>query len=337
MNISILGFGRIGRDLLRQTLNDDLINIVSISDIADKDNLLYLLKYDTIYGKLDADIETTETGFKINGKNIVFNDWKDASEASWQDLETDILIVSTGRKQDLDEVNEHIAKGCKRVLIASTPKSGSDIQIYVPGANDSKVDFNNEIISLGSNTANAVAPLLKIINEKYGVERAFLTTVHGYSNSNRLADVAGEGFRLNRAAGENIIPAITKSSEVIETVLPFMKDKVASSSMTVPVPDGSTVDLTIDIKTEATSEDINQTIKEAIKHLPYNKVLDITFDPIVSSDVVGNSHSGIIDGLATMDINNNKIKILIWFDNGWGYSARIIDTITKLSESRVNE
>ena len=337
MNISILGFGRIGRDLLRQTLNNDLINIVSISDIADKENLLYLLKYDTIYGKLDAEIETTDTGFKINGKNIVFNDWKDASEASWQDLETDILIVSTGRKQDLEEVNEHIAKGCKRVLIASTPKSGNDIQIYVPGANDAKVDFNNDIISLGSNTANAVAPLLKIINEKYGVERAFLTTVHGYSNSNRLADVAGEGFRLNRAAGENIIPAITKSSEVIETVLPFMKDKVASSSMTVPVPDGSTVDLTIDIKTEDTSEDINQSIKEAIKHLPYNKVLDITFDPIVSSDVVGNSHSGIIDGLATMDINNNKIKILIWFDNGWGYSARIIDTITKLSESRVNE
>ena len=337
MNISILGFGRIGRDLLRQTLNNDLINIVSISDIADKENLLYLLKYDTIYGKLDAEIETTDTGFKINGKNIVFNDWKDASEASWQDLETDILIVSTGRKQDLEEVNEHIAKGCKRVLIASTPKSGSDIQIYVPGANDTKVDFNNDIISLGSNTANAVAPLLKIIHEKYGVERAFLTTVHGYSNSNRLADVAGEGFRLNRAAGENIIPAITKSSEVIETVLPFMKDKVASSSMTVPVPDGSTVDLTIDIKTEATSKDINQTIEEAIKHLPYNKVLDITFDPIVSSDVVGNSHSGIIDGLATMDINNNKIKILIWFDNGWGYSARIIDTITKLSESRVNE
>ncbi len=337
MNISILGFGRIGRDLLRQTLNDDLINIVSISDIADKENLLYLLKYDTIYGKLDAEIETTDTGFKINGKNIVFNDWKDASEASWQDLETDILIVSTGRKQDLEEVNEHIAKGCKRVLIASTPKSGSDIQIYVPGANDSKVDFNNDIISLGSNTANAVAPLLKIINEKYGVERAFLTTVHGYSNSNRLADVAGEGFRLNRAAGENIIPAITKSSEVIETVLPFMKDKVASSSMTVPVPDGSTVDLTIDIKTEATSEEINQTIKEAIRHLPYNKVLDITFDPIVSSDVVGNSHSGIIDGLATMEINNNKIKILVWFDNGWGYSARIIDTITKLSESSTNE
>jgi len=337
MNISILGFGRIGRDLLRQTLNDDLINIVSISDIADKDNLLYLLKYDTIYGKLDAEIETTDTGFKVNGKHIVFNTWKDASESSWSELETDILIISTGRQQDVDEVNAHIEKGCQRVLIASTPKSGSDIQIYVPGANDAKVDFTNNKISLGSNTANAVAPLLRILNDEFGVDRAFLTTVHGYSNSNRLADVAGEGFRLNRAAGENIIPGITKSSEVIETVLPFMKDKVASSSMTVPVPDGSTVDLTIDIQKPASSERVNQVIQEAIKNLPYNKVLDITFDPIVSSDVVGNSHSGIIDGLATMGINDTKIKVLIWFDNGWGYSARIIDTINKLSESSTNE
>ena len=337
MNISILGFGRIGRDLLRQTLNDDLINIVSISDIADKDNLLYLLKYDTIYGKLDAEIETTDTGFKVNGKHIVFNTWKDASESSWSELETDILIISTGRQQDVDEVNAHIEKGCQRVLIASTPKSGSDIQIYVPGANDAKVDFTNNKISLGSNTATAVAPLLRILNDEFGVDRAFLTTVHGYSNSNRLADVAGEGFRLNRAAGENIIPGITKSSEVIETVLPFMKDKVASSSMTVPVPDGSTVDLTIDIQKPASSERVNQVIQEAIKNLPYNKVLDITFDPIVSSDVVGNSHSGIIDGLATMGINDTKIKVLIWFDNGWGYSARIIDTINKLSESSTHE
>ena len=337
MNISILGFGRIGRDLLRQTINDDLINIVSISDIADKDNLLYLLKYDTIYGKLDAEIETTDTGFKVNGKHIVFNNWKDASESSWSEHETDILIISTGRQQDVDEVNAHIEKGCQRVLIASTPKSGSDIQIYVPGANDAKVDFTNNKISLGSNTANAVAPLLRILNDEFGVDRAFLTTVHGYSNSNRLADVAGEGFRLNRAAGENIIPGITKSSEVIETVLPFMKDKVASSSMTVPVPDGSTVDLTIDIQKPASSERVNQVIQEAIKNLPYNNVLDITFDPIVSSDVVGNSHSGIIDGLATMGINDTKIKVLIWFDNGWGYSARIIDTINKLSESSTHE
>ena len=168
---------------------------------------------------------------------------------------------------------------------------------------------------------------------------------HGFENIKKkmmfedktLADVAGDGFRLNRAAGENIIPGITQSSSVIETVLPFMKDKVASSSMTVPVPDGSTVDLTVDISKEATVEEINNAIITATKNLPFNKVLDITFDPIVSSDVVGNTHSGIVDGLATMEINKNKIKLLVWFDNGWGYSARIIDTINKLSEKVTNE
>lgn len=337
MNISIFGFGRIGRDLLRQSLGNDLINVVSISDIADKENLIYLLKYDTIYGKLDADIEVTDTGFKINGKNIVFNNWKDASETSWKELDTDILIISTGKQQDINEVEQHLTNGAQKVLIANTPQVGSNVPIYIPGANDSEVDFSKDVFSLGSNTANAVAPLLKILNEDFGIKRAFLTTVHGYSNSNRLADVAGDGFRLNRAAGENIIPGITQSSSVIETVLPFMKDKVASSSMTVPVPDGSTVDLTVDISKEATVEEINNAIITATKNLPFNKVLDITFDPIVSSDVVGNTHSGIVDGLATMEINKNKIKLLVWFDNGWGYSARIIDTINKLSEKVTNE
>src|SRR5210317_1353527 len=336
-NVSLVGFGRIGRDLFRQTLGDADIDIVSISDTADKANLIYLLKYDTIYGKLDAEIEESETGIVVNGKEILFNSWKNGDEANWDELNTDIVVLATGKPKTKEEVDKHLSKGCKKVIVASTPENFDDIQIYVPGANDENIDFNSSAFSLGSNTANAVAPILKALDSKVGVERAFLTTVHGYSNSNRLADVAGEGFRLNRAAGENIIPAITKSSEVIETVLPFMKDKVASSSMTVPVPDGSTVDLTIDIQKPASSERVNQVIQEAIKNLPYNKVLDITFDPIVSSDVVGNSHSGIIDGLATMGINDTKIKVLIWFENGWGYSARIIDTINKLSESSTHE
>jgi glyceraldehyde 3-phosphate dehydrogenase len=163
------------------------------------------------------------------------------------------------------------------------------------------------------------------------VERAFLTTVHGYSNSNRLADVAGEGFRLNRAAGENIIPSITKSSEVIVDVLPFLDNKIASSSMTVPIPDGSTVDLTMDITKESSIEEINTIIEKSAKDSLKN-IIDITYDPIVSSDVVRSTMSGVVDGLATMGINNKKIKLIIWFDNGWGYAARIIDTIRKLGQ-----
>ena len=191
------------------------------------------------------------------------NSWKNGDEANWDELNTDIVVLATGRPKTKEEVDKHLSKGCKKVIVASTPENFEDIQIYVPGANDEDIDLNSTAISLGYNTANAVAPILKALDSKVGVERAFLTTVHGYSNSNRLADVAGEGFRLNRAAGENIIPSITKSSEVISNVLPFIEGKIASSSMTVPIPDGSTVDLTIDIKNETSIEDINKIIEDA--------------------------------------------------------------------------
>ncbi len=322
-----MGFGRIGRDLFRQSIEDNNINIISVSDIADKDNLVYLLKYDSIYGQLKADVTETEEGISVNNKQTIFNNWKDASQSDWKSINTDIVVLATGRQQNKEEVLKHLDKGAKKVIIASTPKDTEDIDIFVPGANDEIIDFTKSIISLGSNTANAAAPVIKIINEAIGVERVFINTIHGYSNSNRLADVAGEGFRQNRAAGENIIPSKTSSSVVIEKVLPFLKDKITSSSMTVPVPDGSIVDLTIDIKKKTSSETINKIIEENITSKFISKRIGITYDPIVSSDVVGNSLSGLIDGRSTMDINEKKIKILIWFDNGWGYSSRILETI----------
>ena len=322
-----MGFGRIGRDLFRQSIEDNNINIISVSDIADKDNLVYLLKYDSIYGQLKADVTETEEGISVNNKQTIFNNWKDASQSDWKSINTDIVVLATGRQQNKEEILKHLDKGAKKVIIASTPKDTEDIDIFVPGANDEIIDFTKSIISLGSNTANAAAPVIKIINEAIGVERVFINTIHGYSNSNRLADVAGEGFRQNRAAGENIIPSKTSSSVVIEKVLPFLKDKITSSSMTVPVPDGSIVDLTIDIKKKTSSETINKIIEENITSKFISKRIGITYDPIVSSDVVGNSLSGLIDGRSTMDINEKKIKILIWFDNGWGYSSRILETI----------
>ena len=330
-NISLVGFGRIGRDLFRQTFNNSDVNIVSISDTADKANLIYLLKYDSIYGKFNANIEETDKGIAVDGKEIIFNAWKNGDEADWKKIQSDIVILATGKPKTKKGVDIHLSKGCKKVIIASTPENFKDIQIYVPGANDEKIDFKSNVFSLGSNTANAVAPILKVLNNEIGVERAFLTTVHGYSNSNRLADVAGEGLRLNRAAGENIIPSITKSSEVIINVLPFLKDKIASSSMTVPIPDGSTVDLTIDITKETNIKEIN-TILENFSKNELKNIIGITYDPIVSSDVVGSTLSGLVDGIATMGINNKKIKLIIWFDNGWGYAARIVDTIKRLGK-----
>ena len=330
IKVSLAGFGRIGRDVLRQTINRNDIQIVSISDTADKANLIYLLKYDSIYGRFEKEVVETENGISIDGTEILFNKWKNAAESDWSSLDTYVLILATGKSQTKDEVDLHISKGCKKVIVASTPSDLNEFPIYIPGANDTEINFDENVISLGSNTANAVCPILKELNNELGVERAFLTTVHGYSNSNRLADVAGEGFRLNRAAGENIIPSITKSSEVIETVLPFLKNKVASSSMTVPIPDGSTVDLTIDIKKESTIDEINNLLQN-FSTSSLKNIIGITYDPIVSSDVVKSSLSGLVDGLSTMSIANKKIKLIIWFDNGWGYSARIIDTIEKLN------
>lgn len=326
-NISLLGFGRIGRDLFRQSINEENINIVSVSDVADKENLIYLLKYDSIYGPLDADISKTENGISVNNKETTFNNWKDADDSNWESIDTDIVVLATGKQQGSEEAQKHLEKGAKKIIIASTPKDKEEIDIFVPGANDEDIDFSKSIISLGSNTANASAPIIKLINEKVGVERVFINTIHGYSNSNRLADVAGEGFRQNRAAGENIIPNKTTSSNVIEKVLPFLKNKITSSSMTVPIPDGSILDLTIDIKEKTSSENINKIIEDNITSKYLSNRIGITYDPIVSSDVVGNSLSGLVDGKSTMDIDDKKIKILIWFDNGWGYSSRILETI----------
>ena len=327
VNVSLVGFGRVGRDIFRQSLEEENINIVSVSDTADKDNLIYLLKYDSIYGKLNHEVHNSDEGILVNGKKTVFNTWKNADESDWKSLNTDIVILATGKPQNLDEAKNHISKGAKKVFIASTPVDFSNIPLLVSGCNDETISLESDIISFGSNTANAVGPILKVIESEYGINEVFLTTVHGYSNSNRLADVAGAGFRKNRAAGENIIPSITNSSKVIESALPILKDKIASFSMTVPVPDGSTIDLTLNLKTKTTKDEVNSYLEKIIENDSLKNIIGFTYDPIVSSDVVGNSLSGIIDGLSTMCIDEDKLKLIIWFDNGWGYASRIIEAV----------
>ncbi len=327
VNVSLVGFGRVGRDIFRQSLEEENINIVSVSDTADKDNLIYLLKYDSIYGKLNHEVHNSDEGILVNGKKTVFNTWKNADESDWKSLNTDIVILATGKPQNLDEAKNHISKGAKKVFIASTPVDFANIPLLVSGCNDETISLESDIISFGSNTANAVGPILKVIESEYGINEVFLTTVHGYSNSNRLADVAGAGFRKNRAAGENIIPSITNSSKVIESALPILKDKIASFSMTVPVPDGSTIDLTLNLKTKTTKDEVNSYLEKITENDSLKNIIGFTYDPIVSSDVVGNSLSGIIDGLSTMCIDEDKLKLIIWFDNGWGYASRIIEAV----------
>ena len=331
VNIGLMGFGRIGRNLLRISLDTPNIQINTIADTADKENLAYLLKYDSIYGTLEKEIDLNNDGFTVGGQQINFFTWEEASDTKWENENVDFVIQATGKPQSKSECLEHIKTGAKKVILASTPTNFTEIPIYVPGAHDFNFDFDSKVISLGSNTSIAAGPVLKILDEEFGIFNAYISTIHGYSNSNRLSDVAGEGFRKNRAAGENIIPKMTQSAKVIEHAIPSLSDKIGSSSMNVPVPDGSTVDLTIHFKKEVNAKDVNTFLEQKSKGV-LNGHIGVTKDPIVSSDVVGSQFSGIIDTLATIGVGKDKLKLLIWFDNGWGYASQIIDLIKKISD-----
>ena len=244
------------------------------------------------------------------------------------------MIQATGKPQSKSDCLKHINTGASKVILASTPTDFTEIPIYVPGSHD--VDLDDDVISLGSNTSIAAGPVLDILDKEFGVLNAYISTIHGYSNSNRLSDVAGEGLRRNRAAGENIIPKMTLSAKVIEHAIPRLSGKIASSSMNVPVPDGSTLDLTIHFSKEVTADEINSYLEKETEGVLAGHI-GITKDPIVSSDVVGSRYSGIIDSLATIGIGKDKIKLLIWFDNGWGYASQIIDLIEKIADKDRNE
>ncbi len=329
-----MGFGRIGRNLLRIALEKPNIQITTIADTADKENLAYLLKYDSIYGTLKKEITLNDEGFSIGGNQINFFSWEEASDTDWQKENTEFVIQATGKPQSKYDCLKHINTGASKVILASTPTDFTEIPIYVPGTHD--VDLDADVISLGSNTSIAAGPVLDILDKEFGILNAYISTIHGYSNSNRLSDVAGEGLRRNRAAGENIIPKMTLSAKVIEHAIPRLSGKIASSSINVPVPDGSTLDLTIHFSKEVTPGDINLYLEKETQGI-LSSYIGITKDPIVSSDVVGSPYSGIIDSLATIGIGKDKIKLLIWFDNGWGYASQIIDLIEKIADKDRNE
>jgi glyceraldehyde 3-phosphate dehydrogenase len=331
-----MGFGRIGRNLLRISLDNPNIQINTIADTADKENLAYLLKYDSIYGTLNKEIELNNEGFSIEGNQINFFSWEDSKDTEWKKENTDFVIQATGKPQSKSDCLKHIDSGAGKVILASTPTDFTEIPIYVPGAHNNRFSLDSDVISLGSNTSIAAGPVLDILDKKYGILNAYISTIHGYSNSNRLSDVAGEGFRRNRAAGENIIPKMTQSAKVIEHAIPSLSGKIASSSINVPVPDGSTLDLTIHFSKEVTVDVINSYLEKESEGI-LDGHIGITKDPIVSSDVVGTPYSGIIDSLATIGIGKDKIKLLIWFDNGWGYASQIIDLIERISGEGKNE
>jgi glyceraldehyde 3-phosphate dehydrogenase len=323
-----MGFGRIGRNVFRQLEDHPTIEVAAIVDIADPDALAYLLKYDTIFGRFPKPVGYADGVLSIDGRTIPIRQDRDPGDTDWTEFAVDIVVQATRKHRTAAECNRHLEAGAGRVILASTPEDPDEIETLIMGANDQILDRDDRIVALGSNTSNALAPVLRILDESFGVEAALFTVVHAFTNEQRLADVPGDDLRMSRAAAENIIPSATNSPEIIERALPNLAGKLTGVALNVPVPDGSNVDLVAVLSRPTTAEEVLEVVRRAAEGIP---ALEFTDEPIVSSDVIGNPHSGVFDGRAAMVMDGTMLKAVVWFDNGWGYSARAVDLMERMA------
>jgi glyceraldehyde 3-phosphate dehydrogenase len=326
--IGLMGLGRIGRNIFRILYKSEDLRIEAISDVADPAALAYLLRFDTILGRFPDELSLRDGNIYSAGRQVKMIQEAKGAETTppWGDLGVSTVIEATSKFRTRAQVERHLAAGAKRVILCSPPADPPDLTV-VMGVNEDQLRPEHRIVSNASSTANAAAPLLKILSEAFGVERAFLTTVHAFSNQQRLADVPADDPRRGRAAGENIIPQETNSAEVITGLLPELKGKLTGHSMNVPVPNGSVVDLVCWHERPVTVEAINEVVRTASGSSRWKRILDYEDDPIVSSDILLSQFSGTFDSLATMVLGKNVSKTLTWFDNGWGYAHRVVDLL----------
>ena len=329
--IGLFGFGRIGRNAFRLLVDHKDLEVAAIADIDDPAGLTYLLKYDSIYGRFPKPLSYDNGTLQVEEKSIAFLTAKTPSDIDWKSLGVDLVVDATSNYRTMEAAQAHIRSGAKRVVVASTPEKPGDIPVLLRGINDSIIS-SAEVLALGSNTSNAVAPILRILDNALGIERAFFTTVHAMTNDQRLADVPGTGFRTSRAAGENIIPAETNSPEILAQVMPELGGKISAMALNVPVADGSTIDLTALVTQPTSKEAVNAAVAAAASGR-FRDVIEFTADPIVSSDVKASTYSGIFDSLSTMVVEETMVKTITWFNNGWGYSARIVEVLEEMSRS----
>jgi glyceraldehyde 3-phosphate dehydrogenase len=324
VKVGINGFGRIGRNFFRAALKQNApFEIVAVNDLTDNETLAHLLKYDSILGRLGAKVSHTEDSITVDGKTFKVFAEKDPASIPWGDV--DIVIESTGRFTKASDAQKHLAAGAKKVII-SAPATDEDITIVL-GVNEGAYDSSkHHIISNASCTTNCLAPMAKVIHEKFGITRGFMTTVHAYTNDQVILDFPHKDLRRARAAATNIIPTSTGAAKAIGLVMPELKGKLDGYALRVPVPTGSITDLTVELSKETTAAEINAAIKSAAEG-PLKGILSYTEDPIVSSDIVTDPHSCIFDAGVTKVIGNTA-KVAGWYDNEWGYSNRLVDLIS---------
>jgi glyceraldehyde 3-phosphate dehydrogenase len=327
IKVGINGFGRIGRNVYRAAMGNKNIEIVAANDLTNAKTLAHLLKYDSVLGNLDADVKAGENSITVNGKEIKVFAEKDPAVIPWSSLGVEYVVESTGKFTDKEKAIAHMKGGAKKVII-SAPAKNEDITI-VMGVNEEKYDpKNHHVVSNASCTTNCLAPFAKVINDKFGIVRGLMTTIHSYTNDQVILDFPHKDLRRARAAALNMIPTTTGAAKAIGLVIPDLKGKLDGLAIRVPTPNVSLVDLVAELATPATKEEIIATLKEAANG-KMKKYLEISEVPLVSSDFKGNSHSSIVDAASTF-VNGNLVKILSWYDNEWGYSNRCVDLLRLL-------
>lgn len=323
VKVGINGFGRIGRNVFRQALHNDDVEIVAINDLTDANMLAHLLKYDSVHGILNEDVSAEDNKLIVGGKKIEVLAEREPANLPWGKLGVDIVIESTGRFVDRDSSQKHIDAGAKKVII-SAPGKNEDLTVVL-GVNEDQYDpAKHHVLSNASCTTNCLAPFAKVLHDKFGIKRGLMTTVHSYTNDQQILDLPHKDYRRARAAAQNIIPTTTGAAKAVGKVLPELNGKLNGMAMRVPTPDGSIVDLVAELDKNVTVEELNNAFKEAAEG-ELKGILEYSEEPLVSSDIVDNTHSSILDGLSTMVLEDNMVKVVSWYDNEMGYSSRCVD------------
>ena len=329
IQVGINGFGRIGRSVFRIISDREDMEVVAINDLFDNEQLAYLLKYDTVMGIFDKEVTAEEDAMTVGSHRVAMTEHRDPADIPWKKLGAQFVIESTGVFRIREPLEKHMAAGAEKVILTVPAKEEIDATIVI-GVNDEELKPEHRIVSNASCTTNCLAPIAKILDDTFGLEEGFITTVHAYTNDQRLADVPHKDFRRSRAAGENIIPTTTGAAKAVGKVLPQLQGKLDGLAMRVPVPDGSIVDLTCRLGQKASRKDINAAVQEAAAG-PMQRVVEYSEAPLVSSDIIGNSHSSIFDALSTNSGEDGYARIVSWYDNEWGYSNRVVDLIGMLA------
>lgn len=331
IRIAINGFGRIGRNLFRLLLNHPQIEVVAINDIADTKTMAHLVKYDSIHGVLAVDVSSSETGLIIDGKQVLFFHEKNIANLDWKSLNIDYVIESTGKYKTFNELNAHILAGAKKVIL-SAPSEVDSIKTVVFGVNETILDGSETIISNASCTTNNAAPMIQVIDQLCGIEQAYITTIHSFTTDQSLHDQPHKDLRRARGASQSIVPTTTGAAKALTKIFKHLENKMGGCGIRVPVPDGSLTDITFNVKRAVTIDEINAAFQLA-SQTNLKGILAYTEDPIVSVDVIGNTHSCVFDAQLTSVIDK-MVKVVGWYDNEIGYSSRLIDLILYISHQK---